>query len=392
VRADPLQAIAVKELQHDIADLADAAKAAAFIRDWMGSGLTVSHLRRAAATIGHPVPRHVGGTVEDFLGYLAADYPTHDKTALKTIAEFVVTLAHLTGHDVDDDELVRWAARLKCSEHVNAMRARLRAERRSTQLRLIVGLHGSLSGHWPDELEGWLLKGSSLVEGGHLIIRTEANSKRGTQNALAEIVAEASRIASAQDFVLARVEIAAPARILWKWQPECVVFGKRLKVHFDVVPRWIGRMNDSVKAMWLLEQLRYIQSIDDGTAPITWLSHGDTCDPAGLTRRFEAGDSAFLKAIGLDHPPRSFKLLELVLKHAPILVWPLDPLEQLPGSLAYIQDRWDQLPSLITARRTHPTITQDARSEAFRVVWDDEDWLEFCLNFTRLGMGRGETQ
>lgn len=391
-KADPLQFIAVKGLLHDIADLIFATRAASLIRDWMDSGLTVGHLRRAAATIGHPVPRHVPGTVEDFLGYLADDYPSHDKTAEKIIANFVTALAHTATDDDHGDKLTIWARRHKCSEHVNAMRHRLRNERHSAQLRLIVGLHGSLSGEWPDELEGWLLDGSTLLKDGHFTVDTAANTKVGTQNALAAIVAAASNLAHTRNLTLTRVEIAAPARILVKWQPECVVHGKSLKVHYDVIPRWIGRMDDSGTAVPLLDHLRYINGIDDGTAPITWLSYGDTHDQASLRKRFESGDSALLRAIGLDHPPRSFKLLELVLARAPILVWPMSPLELGPGSRAYIQDRWDQMPNLITARRTHPTIAQDARSDAFRVIWDDEDWLAFCLNFTHLGTDNGETR
>lgn len=370
-----------------LARLQDTARTIDFLQQSMPRALSTAAFDRAMSwldTAGVPDSVTSGGispkTVADFVEYVALRRSRRG-AHLQPLAHFMVGLAHAVGMNLDDPELHGWAASLSADMQYNDAVLLLRATAERQRLRLIVYLHGSLSGeHWPETLEGWLLDAGTEL--GHEQFPA-AGTQAGVESAVGRAVRWAEERASNLGLPLHRIEIAAPTGILLKWRPEEVAYGKRLGVGYQVSTRWSGRLNPAGGEESILSDLR--RQLADAQprtrpVPLQWLAAHEVHELADLARRLSFGVHSY--AVGLTCQPSNSEVMDLLLSHLPIVLWPCSPLEFPHNKRSYIHRRWQWLPGAFhDAYRRHWKEGKPTPIADLRAVWDDLEWLAFCETY-----------
>lgn len=155
------------------------------------------------------------------------------------------------------------------------------------RLRLVVSLHGSVTGHdWPEQLDAWLLCDGRAAE--HDVVDCHP-TQAGVEDALRKAVQWGEDHAADLELKLRRVEVAAPARLLLHWHPELVRYGPRLGVDYEVIVRSSARLNPPER--WMVRRAEEcLATVADATSPVVhWLGEHETREAAKLRQRLEDG-------------------------------------------------------------------------------------------------------
>ncbi|MFK4221794.1 hypothetical protein [Streptomyces sp. NPDC019890] len=354
-----------------------------FIRSWMGAELTTARMRHALYAVlaaqqrtPPPVAELTDVAIVDRLVF---DYPVADGDCRRSLAHFVVLLAHGAGKRLGDEESERWARSIDAQVAVNDAVEHVSGTQDERRLRLVVTLHASLTGDWPEVIEAWLLRDGGLLH--HEEFHCATVDRRGAENAVEAAVAWAEDHAEVLDLPLRRLDIAAPGGLLLAWRPEEAGLGLRLGVQYDVVLHWSRRLTPD-------QLLRRIQravsdrwdaiAACDADVPVDWLAAEDTADRHLLRSRLRNG--RYARGIGLMHGAGlDDQLMETLLAYTPVLLWP-HTAEGFPkdrhGCLA---QHWTTMPEgLVRAYRRRWRGEEAGDFADLRAVWDDREWLRFC--------------
>ena len=361
--------------------------------------LTSSLLRQALITLrasgALPSPVPACRTETEAVEAVAFGYPSDEPDCRQQMARFVLLmLAPGTGQIAeaisgDDEERAfrLWAGSDSIGWlQVNDAERFVRTVRRGQHLRLVVGLHTSLAGDWPESMEAWLRLDGEPYD--HASFPLSTIDKAGAEKALGSALAWAHGLArdNLDGLELRRVDIAAPTKLLLSWRPEeSVIGGALLGVRHDVIVHWSERLNPPEWRRWILDEASWRLANIDGrlsAAPVDWLTEEHTKHPDHLSGRLHAGH--FMRAIGLDHQPDP-QVMELLFSYIPIVLWP-GTAAALPAPLRSFLDRcWETLPAgfleAYRARWKEGRHTEDLA--ALRAVWDDSEWLKFCGECSR---------
>uniref|UniRef100_A0AAU2JIJ3 vWA-MoxR associated protein middle region 2 domain-containing protein n=1 Tax=Streptomyces sp. NBC_00049 TaxID=2903617 RepID=A0AAU2JIJ3_9ACTN len=363
-----------------------AVRTVEFVRSWIGGGLTTTRIRHALHTMLAAEGRLPAGdahlTDVAVIDELTFNHPATDPDGRRAVARFVVLLGQVCGKDLQDRELHAWAELIEAPVEVNDAIEHADRRMRGRRLSLVVSLHSSLTGDWPEVLDGWLLLDGAMVH--HEQFPSETADRRGAEGAVEEAVLWAEEHARTLDLPLERLDLAVPGGLLLAWRPEEAGVALLLGVRYEVRLHWSSRLTPDtvlrsiepvVSARW-----ESISRCKAGT-PVDWLVHEDLADPHVLRGHLRNG--RYARGIGLtQHPGADARLLEMLLAYTPVLLWPHVPggfpLERhdcldrswwaMPGALAHAyRDRWRGVAGADLAD--------------LRAVWDDEDWLRFCRFF-----------
>ncbi|GAA0591486.1 hypothetical protein GCM10009546_62430 [Actinomadura livida] len=363
-----------------------AHRTASFLRSFMPAALTGTRLRQAVAALNMAVSddQAVGDvhTEIDAAEYVARNAPTSRGACVKALTRFVVELADDAGWDLNEPELRDWATGINALVALNDAvheRCERRAERR---LRLIVSLHYALADDWPEQIGAWLLHDQAVYE--HENFDCPGSDRPGTETALANAVDWAEDHADALGLPLRRIEVAMPTGLLLQWRPEECAYERRLGVDYDVLPRWsrwLERLPDTRRAIRSARRrLTEIASITEG-GRLDWIPARQAAEQHRLDEDFRNG--VYRRGVGLlASPERNEKLFELLLRFAPIVVWP-DSANIGPEHQKRVEDSWNELPlgflHAYRARWRDQSCDEACDPVAdLRAVWDDEEWLAFC--------------
>lgn len=359
--------------------------------------LDTPSLRRAMAAAGVSFPgaaKSAATDVAELVERISLWYPVSDETCREQVARFVMALVGDSATPFDLPEITKWAKAIKATIQVNdAARwaGQLTEEKR---LRLIVSLHASTTGDWPETVETWLLLDGRLDDDGHHRIPCTSD-KPGVEAAVVDAVDAAEQRADLLRLRLDRIDVAVPTKLLLEWQPEKVVRGEWIGTDFTVVMRWSERLHPTKEVQRLHRSAtRRLQYIDThvGGAPVDWLDHTDTHNLRTLSDKLVRGN--YDGAVALDrHPPHGERLFSLLLAHVPIVFWPQPTCEHPLAEHDCLDVCWDRMPDeLIVAYRREWRDERTAATDAsaatdavaqLRAVWDDKEWLDFCQAYRR---------
>ena len=348
--------------------------------------LDTPRLRRAMADAGVSMPSATArDDIADLVERVALWYPAADENCRSQITRFVMALVASSGTPFDHPEITAWAKANDATVHVNNATEWARRLIERKRLRLIVSLHASNTGDWPEMLETWLLLDGALVDQGRRRIHCTPD-KAGVEKAIADAVDMAEERAEMLGLQLERIDVAVPSRLLLEWEPEKVERGEWLGTDFTVVMRWAERLNPP-KAVRRLNRSaqRRLENIDAhlGGAPVDWLDHGETVDLRSLRDKLVRGK--YRGAIALDHhPPQGERLFSLLLAHIPIVLWPQPSCEYPPSDHDCLDVCWNRMPDeLMVAYRREWRDEGAGPIAKLRAVWDDSEWLDFCRSYQR---------
>lgn len=352
------------------------------------TALDTPTLRRAMAAAGVSLPGNANGATDDvaeLVERVALWYPASDETCRAQVARFVTALVASAGKAFDLPEIAKWAKAVQATIQVNDAVIWAKELTRTKRLRLIVSLHASNTGDWPEMLETWLLLDGRLDDDGRGRIPCTAD-RAGVEAAIVTAVDRAENRAEALDLPLDRIDVAVPSKLLLEWQPEKIERGEWIGTDFTVVMRWSERLNPPREVRRLNRSaVRRLKNIDThvGGAPVAWLDHLDATDLAALHDKLVRG--TYRGAVALDRrPANGERLFSLLLAHVPILLWPQPTCENPFPDRDCLDDYWDRMPDeLILAYRRE---WQDEATEPvakLRAVWDDKEWLAFCRSYQR---------
>jgi hypothetical protein len=371
--------------------LAVALRTRQFLRMHLGSMLTTARLRQAVAELRTAPGVRLTATATadapprtdaDFVEHVALGYAGVDDSCRGLVVRFVHILLAGAGLDLADPAVHAWAASIDATVAANDAAEAMRARHRERVLRLVVSLHASVSGDWPEVLDVWLMHDGRL----HGRIQVPCQPDRaGVEAGLVDAIDWAEDEAQELGLQLRRVEIAVPTGLLPVWRPEEVEYGTRLGVNYDVVIHWSQRLNPPASLRWINshaeKRLAEMTSHSDG-APVDWLGEDDTRELDAL--RASLRDGRYTRAIAIAHSLGDRgHLFDLLLAYAPILLWP-DTGNRVSADRSCLDLYWDGLPAGLTAayrRRWRGDPTEVVA--LLRAVWDDQEWLEFCRNFRR---------
>lgn len=385
VGSPPERAWAVRVLD----GLLDGLRTIELLTSWPGRDLTTERLRRATSAAsgrsGTRLPDSTGTELmRDAVEYLRLRAPRLDESRTAALARFVAGLAAEDRLARDDARLSSWAhsvgAAVELSDAFDAQRKQCARSR----MRLVVSLHSAFADDWPETLEAWLLdRGEVRV---HNVFDCTPD-QTDVERRLAEVLRWAARHTKEAGARLQRVEIAASAALLLRWRPEETDFGERLGVAHDVVLRWSERLCPPEHLWWInrraRDRLEAMNACGTG-APVDWLGDHETVRPQELTERLRHG--MYQRAVALEQrPPRFEQVMEVLLAHAPIVLWPGGD-SGLPDKSRDSLDRfWHLLPNEFSEayrrswRPDAPAETDGREHLAeLRSVWHDEEWLDFC--------------
>lgn len=367
-----------------IGRLLDAHRTVVFLRQFMPGSLTTHRLLRALAAVTSAAGLMAGAARQldlnseaDIVEYVALNTPCTERASGPWLARFVLELIEDAGLDCGRDEVRDWAASINglvaYNDELAARRRRL-IERR---LRLVVSLHYSPTGDWPEALGAWLVYDEEVHDHQDFSCRPD---RAGAEEALSEAVEWAMGYADDLNLPLERIEVAAPARMLLDWRPEEVICGARLGVDHMVLPRWSQRLDQSpamLRATRIaLKRLHEIAECAAGSR-LNWLSPTQVTDLGRLLEEFRSG--RYIRGVGLvEHPGKNPELLEVILQFSPILLWPQES-SLTAAHEDTIDTHWDKLPDAFLRAYRDTWANADGGPLAdVRAVWDDEGWLAFC--------------
>ncbi|WP_327040031.1 hypothetical protein OG400_19015 [Micromonospora ureilytica] len=327
-------------------------------------------------------------TEVDFVEHVALHRSGRNFPAERTLALFVVGLAYLVDKDPGVPALVHWAASVGATVPFNDALTDVAAAVTEDRLRLIVSLHASLSGTaWPEILDAWLLDAVGDV-GREQFACTD--SQQGVEAALRDAVGWAEELAFERNAKLHRIDIASPIGLLLRWRPEDVVFGRRLGTVYHVLSRWSGRLAPARGERWIItgvmRQLEQSQAENVGRN-LDWLSTRDTSDLFRLKGLLIDGRYSY--AVGTIEHPETADLLDLLLSHLPVVMWPHTGSTFSDSHRDRVERYWHRLPGEFhQAYCRHWTEDVVDPLVDVRAVWDDLDWLKFCASYRRVGGAR----
>ncbi|MFJ7203754.1 hypothetical protein ACIQWR_09510 [Streptomyces sp. NPDC098789] len=355
-----------------------------FIRSWLGADLTTARLRHTLYSMlaaegrlpaaGAPHLTDVG-----IIDELVFNHPDIERDGRRAVARFVTLLGQVCGRDPGDPELRAWAARIEAPVQVNDAIEHTARRAAGQRLGLVVSLHSSLIGDWPEVLDGWLLLDGSVIH--HEQFPSDTADRTGAENAVEEAVLWAEEHARTLELPLKRLDLAVPSGPLLTWRPEETGAAMLLGIRYDVHLHWSSRLTPDaalrsiepvVAARW--ESIAECQ----GSTPVDWLAHEDLLDTARLRGHLRVG--RYARGIGLSrHPGADARLMETLLAYTPVLLWP-DSAAGFPEERRAVLDRdWWAMPgALAHAYRERWRGVDGAGLADLRAVWDDEHWLRFC--------------
>lgn len=333
---------------------------------------------------------------------VAFDYPASEDDCRNEMLRFILLVLGPEAGQADeaykgDDEerqFRSWADPLSIGPvQINEAREFARNRQPNQHLSLVVSLHTSIAGSWPESLEAWLLIDGKLHMHDSFWFATV--DREGAERALKAALAWAHEGARGLGHRLRRVDVAAPAELLLGWRPEeAVVGGASLGVHHEVVAHWSQRLSPLGEDWWILEEaLERLATIDAcrSGAPVDWLAE-EQAGEAGLRARLQKGH--FKRAIALGHHAVP-EVMKLLFAYFPIVLWPAAE-SGFPEAQRSCLDRlWQYLPERLMdayrqqwqeeAETDNLEWTDEKEAEnlsALRAVWDNRDWLEFCGKVT----------
>jgi hypothetical protein len=350
--------------------------------------LDTPRLRRAMAAAGVVLPASAYPATDDvteLIERVCLRYPAADQTCRAQVARFVMALVASVRKPFDHPEIMAWAKAVNATIQVNDAARWARTLTETKRLRLIVSLHASSTGDWPELVESWLLLDGKLDDDGRRRIPCTAD-KAGVEAAIVDVVDAAEERSRLLQLKLERIDVAVPSRLLLEWQPEKVERGEWIGTDFTVVMRWSGRLNPPKDVQRLIRSTsRRLDNIEAhvGGAPVDWLHHDDLHDLQALREKLVRG--TFQGAVALDrHPAHGERLFSLLLAHIPIVLWPQPTCDHLLVDRDCLDVCWDRMPDeLIVAYRRE---WQDETAEplaSWRAIWDDKEWLDFCQAYQR---------
>ncbi|MBJ6646097.1 vWA-MoxR associated conflict system protein [Streptomyces griseoincarnatus] len=374
----------------DVVDgLRDVLRTVHLLNSWPGGHLTSGRLRgalwRAAGRCAEPIPHTSGqALLRDAAEYLRFRAQRQGETPMARPAAFVAELAVEEGLGKDLPEFRAWRDAVNAKVEFDDAFAALTARDRRTRLRLVVSLHATLGDLWPEMLQAFLLDRGDVCAQADFPCHP---SRSGVQQKLGEVLKWAWK-KSRPLGPLRRVEVAAPAALLLEWRPEETSYGRRLGLMHDVVLRWSERMHPPDHMSWINEDARErlvdMSACKTGRAPVDWLEGKETGRPKELATRLERGD--YTVAVGLrDRPQRMRQVMELLLRHVPIVLWP-GAEGRMPDACADTLDRyWHLLPAEFSEAYRN-SWSPDTRQgpdghehlALLRSIWHDTEWLDFC--------------
>lgn len=360
-----------------------AVRTVGFIRNWIGAGLTSARLRHALYSMLAAEGRLPDGAAHltdvGIIDELTFNHPATDRDGRRVVARFVTLLAQACGKDLADPELRSWAARIEAPVEVNDAIEHTARRTEGQRLGLVVSLHSSLIGDWPEVLDGWLLLDGSVIH--HEQFPCDTADRKGAESAVEEAALWAEEHARTLELPLKRLDLAVPSGLLLSWRPEEAGAAMLLGIRYDVRLHWSSRLTPDaalrsiepvVAARW--EAIARCQ----GSTPVDWLAHEDLVDARTLRGHLRVG--RYARGIGLTrHPGADAPLMELLLAYTPVLLWP-HTAEGFPEErhASLDQDWWAMPGALARAYRERWLGEGRADLADLRAVWDDEDWLRFC--------------
>lgn len=381
------------------------------VHAWAGRALTTPALRSVAADLNtaydaadpspDPLrpPKWIEGTAllryileHAALGVSATGHP------VGRLARAVAALADRCHLDPDDERVDAWARRVGGVVELSDAVARQAALRQDRTWRLVISLHTARI-DWPESLSVWLRDGE---RGEHHEEFPCEPTRAGVERRLPDIIGWAWKKVPAGARIR-NIDVVVPAPLLLTWEPEKASAGRSaLGAGHSVVLRWAGRLAVPGYLAGMNEADRdRLKKLDerrpgDGSAPVDWLADGDIRDTGLLAERLSWG--VYDRAIGLDHrPPHLAELVETLLAHTPILLWPRTDADVGGRGRECLDAYWERLPDqFIEAyrRRWHAEVGGPARPArpadehladlaGIRAAWHDLDWLDFCRWFER---------
>ena len=367
-----------------IDNLLVAQKTITFLRTFMPTELSSQRLRRALAALTNSTgtapsatPGSELSTEVDTVEYVALTYPRAEKSCRAQMTRFVLELVSDAHLDPNYRELREWAGSIDAIVAFNDALSASRLRHSERRLRLIVSLHYSLTGDWPEALGAWLLYDNGFY--GHEDFLCTPDQP-GAEEALAGAVDWAEERASVLGIPLRRIEVALPVKMLLRWRPEEVEYGPRLGVNYEVVTRWSQRLDPRPVTRRINRnagrRLAEIAACANGTR-MRWLSAQQVSELSRLSREFRAG--RYTGGVGLlEDPGENDELFQVILQFTPILVWP-QAADLTMEHRRMVDSQWHLLPTgFLTAYRARWRAEDGGPMADMRAVWDDEEWLAFC--------------
>ncbi|WKV75808.1 caspase family protein [Streptomyces sp. PCS3-D2] len=360
-----------------------------FIGSWMGAGLTTLMLRRAVHTLLSAEGRLPADTrlltrptLTDVVDQMVFDHPVTDPDCRPGLTTLVLLLAHEAGMDDTAPELRRWAEQIDAVVALNDAVDLARAKQGDRRLSLVVSLHASLAGDWPESLEAWLLDNGHTHN--HWTFPCPAADRHGVETALEDAVLWAEDLAESLEYPLRRLDIAVPTGLLLKWRPEEAGEILRLGVSYDVVVHWSQRLSPTRALRLAQSALRNCWNrigAPESDIPLDWITGPDT--PALTVLSQHLRDGRFGKGIALTHHPgANEQLMDLLLTYTPVLLWPHGP-DGGRVRADWLDRHWPRMPEvLMLAYRCRWQDEPDDGIGGWRAVWDDPEWLRFCSRLT----------
>ncbi|MET7285121.1 hypothetical protein [Streptomyces sp. NPDC005573] len=354
---------------------------------WLGGDVTTAHLRRALSAVltaeaqrPTAVPRP---TLPEAVDHFVHEHPVTDPDCLRWLTRFVVLLGTEAGQDPADPAVRRWARSIDASVALNDALAFARELREDQQLSLVVSLHASLTGDWPDSVDAWLLQDGAVV--GHEQYDTPGADQARVEEVLDEAVLWAEDEARERGLGLHRLDVALPAARLLDWHPEEAGLGVWLGHQFVVVLHWSGRLAPT-------RPLRRLQNVvmdrwermlsSTAGVPVDWLDRQAVRDPEVLRGELRRG--RYARGIGLlYHPAGDETLMETLLSYTPVFLWPRRDSHHAAGRDC-LERYWPTMPVGLTHAYRRRWLGDDGEPVAdLRAVWDSGEWLAFCRGISR---------
>lgn len=360
----------------NLVKLRSALEATVFVRTWMPEALTTPRLRAALTIVGLEVARDVPYDDMDYLTHVALHHPVKDENCGRALVSFVIAVALDAGLDCRAAAFDRWAHSLVDPVTVNDLRDEVRQCRESEKRRLLVSLHGSPTGNWPESVAAWLLDGDEVRAA--TVEPCEPNQV-SAELAIGRLLDWAADLLGDAAKRLRRIDVAVPTALLPRWRPEDTKAGRRLGLDHDVIVRWSERLNPPAHIGFALRVATTRWAEIEKHGGVNWLEGRDTTDLSELLEHLENG--VYPGGMGLRFTPNDREqLLELLLSFSPVLLWPDQETSSWDDIEYELRAQWTSLPYALAAayRRSWPPRRETSPLSGVRAVWDDHDWLSFC--------------